>query len=278
MFCPRPLAERIDRAEMRLVHDIAATIARRSQADAGTLITPVAGGLAVFGAAGSPVNKVIGVGYDASLDLDALDEVERAWQARGEPVRVELSTLADPSLAPALTARGYRLTGFENVMGRRVGPGDRAVPPHRWRVTELDPRDWRTWLDVALDGFAEPDGSAPGEEVYPRDALEAVFADVAATPGLRRYLLDVDGVPAGAASLRVDDGLAQLAGATTLPAFRRRGIQAALLRHRLAEAAVAACDLAVVTVQPGSKSHANAARQGFCLLYARAVLVRPLPP
>jgi len=276
MFCSRSLAERIDRAEMRLVRDIAATIARRSPA-AGALASPIAGGLAVFGAAGSPVNKVIGAGFGAALDRDALDEVERAWQARGEPVRVELSTLADPSLAPALTARGYRLTGFENVLGRPVAADTGVVAGQSWRITELDARDWRTWLDVALDGFAAPDGSAPGEEIYPRDALEAVFADVAATPGLRRYLLEVDGVPAGAASLRVDDGLAQLAGATTLPAYRRRGIQAALLRHRLAEAAAAGCDLAVVTVQPGSKSHANAVRQGFSLLYARAVLIKPLP-
>lgn len=83
-------------------------------------------------------------------------------------------------------------------------------------------------------------------------------------------------MPAGAASLRLDDGLAQLCGAATLPPFRRRGIQAALLRVRLAEARQAGCDLAVVTTQPGSKSQANAMRQGFSVLYARVVLVKPL--
>ncbi|HEU4420820.1 MAG TPA: GNAT family N-acetyltransferase, partial [Planctomycetota bacterium] len=56
---------------------------------------------------------------------------------------------------------------------------------------------------------------------------------------------------------------------------RRRGIQAALLRARLADAARAGCDVAVITTQPGSKSQANAQRQGFSLLYARAILVKP---
>ena len=34
------------------------------------------------------------------------------------------------------------------------------------------------------------------------------------------------------------------------------------------------CDVAVITTQPGSKSQQNAQRQGFDLLYTRAVLVK----
>jgi ribosomal protein S18 acetylase RimI-like enzyme len=70
-------------------------------------------------------------------------------------------------------------------------------------------------------------------------------------------------------------GIAQLTGAGTAPAFRRRGIQNALLSTRLADATTAGCDLAVITVQPGSTSHQNAQRRGFDLLYTRAVLALP---
>ena len=206
-----------------------------------------------------------------------LDAIEQAWTDRGEPVRFELSTLADPSVAPLLTARGYRVTGFENVLGRAVTHDDRAPDLNGMAITLLPQDHWRTWLKVALDGFGSPDGSAPGEESYPRELLEALFVDFAATPGFQRYLLSVDDEPAGAASLRIDDGLAQLCGAATLPQFRRRGIQAALLRLRLSEARQAGCDLAVVTTQPGSKSMANAIRQGFSLLYTRLVLIKPAP-
>ena len=67
----------------------------------------------------------------------------------------------------------------------------------------------------------------------------------------------------------------QLTGAATVPAHRRRGVQTALLSARLADAAAAGCDVAVITTQPGSKSQQNAQRQGFDLLYTRAVLVKP---
>jgi GNAT superfamily N-acetyltransferase len=70
------------------------------------------------------------------------------------------------------------------------------------------------------------------------------------------------------------EGVAQLTGAATAPAHRRRGVQTALLSARLADAADAGCDIAVLTTQPGSKSQQNAQRRGFDLLYTRAILVK----
>ncbi|MEJ2340034.1 MAG: hypothetical protein P8Y15_14260 [Gemmatimonadales bacterium] len=74
--------------------------------------------------------------------------------------------------------------------------------------------------------------------------------------------------------MRLSGGIAQLCGAATLPEHRRRGVQTALLARRLADAAHAGCDVAVVTTQPGSKSQENVQRRGFELLYTRAILVR----
>jgi len=51
-------------------------------------------------------------------------------------------------------------------------------------------------------------------------------------------------------------------------------VHTALLSARLAGAAAAGCDVAVITTQPGSKSQQNAQSQGFDLLYTRAVLVK----
>jgi GNAT superfamily N-acetyltransferase len=92
-----------------------------------------------------------------------------------------------------------------------------------------------------------------------------------------RYCAWLDDQLAAVATLRIDGGLAQLCGAATLPAFRRRGIQAALLQRRIHDGAQAGCDLAVVTTQPGSKSQQNVSRQGFALLYARAILLKEFP-
>jgi GNAT superfamily N-acetyltransferase len=82
------------------------------------------------------------------------------------------------------------------------------------------------------------------------------------------------GAIAGGGSFRIEDGVAQLSGAATLPDHRRQGVQSALLRVRLTEAAQRGCDIAVVTTEPGSKSQENVQKAGFSLLYARAVLVK----
>ena len=55
-------------------------------------------------------------------------------------------------------------------------------------------------------------------------------------------------------------------------------MQTALLRARLKEAAAAGCTIGVVVTQPGSKSQQNVQREGFALLYARHLLVKPVPP
>ena len=91
---------------------------------------------------------------------------------------------------------------------------------------------------------------------------------------MKRYVALRDGVFAGGGSLRIAEGIGQLTGAATAPAHRRQGVQTALLSARLADAAAAGCDIAVVTTQPGSRSQQNVQRQGFDLLYTRAVLVR----
>jgi ribosomal protein S18 acetylase RimI-like enzyme len=275
MFAPHSLAARIERAEMRLSQAIAETVAGL-RPDARVLMQPCAGGLGVYAGPTSPASKVIGLGFEADWDLQEIEAIERAWCERGEAVRVELSSRADAAIGPALTERGYRLAGFEDVLGLALAPetGSAATPSAPIAIEELGPGEWRPWMDAALEGFAVPDGSAPNEEHFPREVLENVFSDIAQTAGFRRYVARIDGTVAGAASLRLDDRVAQLCGAATLAPFRRRGVQAALLARRLADATAAGCDVAVVVTQPGSKSQANAVRQGFAVLYTRAILIQ----
>src|SRR5687768_4818475 len=116
MFADAALAARIDRAEARMCVHIAESIPA-SKSESTPLVLPIGGGQAVYVSPSSPVNKVIGLGFDADLDLGELERIEREWGDRGEPVRVEMSILTAPSLGSALTERGYRLHGFENVLG-----------------------------------------------------------------------------------------------------------------------------------------------------------------
>jgi GNAT superfamily N-acetyltransferase len=189
-------------------------------------------------------------------------------------VQAEVSSLADPAVATALTERGYRIVSFENVLGRRVGPGENRSTAAGIEVTRVGGEEFELWLEVVLDGFAHADDQGvPSHEEFPREVIANAERDFAAA-GVRGYIALLDGVVAGGGSLRIAEGVAQLTGAATAPEHRHRSVQTALLSARLAAAAAAGCDLAVVTTQPGSRSQQNVQRQGFDLLYTRAILVK----
>ncbi len=274
MFADAALAARIDRAEARLCADVANFVgARRPQA--GSTVIPISGGFAVYASAASPVNKVIGLGLDTGLDVEALERIETAWRKKGEPVRVELSVLADPSIGGVLTDRGYRLHGFENVLalgldGREVESVARDIAVEVVQADQL-----QSWMEIAVDAFMHLDGtgSVPDDSLS-RDELTNVLQEVMGAPGFIHYLARVDGAAVGEAAMRIDGDLAQIAGAGTRPHARGRGVQKALLQRRLADARRAGCTLAVVTTAPGTRSQDNVMRRGFQLLYTRAILVR----
>ena len=205
-----------------------------------------------------------------------LQEIEEAFTACSAPVQIELAHLADPAIGALLTGRGYRLTSFENVLGLALAGAPERVTPPGVEVRPSGDEEFESWLDVVADGFAHPDAQGvPSHEEFPREVIGRSERDLSAA-GAMRYVALRDGVIAGGASFRIAEGIAQLTGAATAPAHRRRGIQSALLSARLADAAAAGCTIAVVTTQPGSKSQQNVQRQGFDLLYTRAVLVKEI--
>ena len=275
LFCDTALAERIERAEAEFIAKASEAAGRRAgAAGAAGFVIPIRGGVASFAAEGSPFNKVAGLGFDGVPSAAALEEIEQAFTARGAPAQIELAHLANPEIGALLTARGYRLTSFENVLGMVLADAPQQVMPPGVEVRPSSDDEFGAWVGVVADGFAYPDTEGvPSHEEFPREVIASAERDAAAA-GVLRYLALRDGVIAGGASLRMTEGIAQFTGAATAPAHRRRGVQTALLLARLTDAAAAGCDIAVVTTQPGSRSQRNVQRRGFDLLYTRAVLVR----
>jgi ribosomal protein S18 acetylase RimI-like enzyme len=275
LFATATLARRIEQAECALVSDMARAVSRRDPSS--VIVMLIGGGAAVATGPGSPINKVAGMGFEA-VDEAALAEVEREFERRGLPVQVELSSLGRPEIAAMLTRRGYMLNGFENVLA--LSPREaRPAANDSVAVRRSTPDESRGWVDVITKGFAAPDSfdGPPSSETVNFEVLERIFDDIKDLDGFVGYLAQRDGSVAGAAAMRLSNGVAQLCGAATLTGHRRRGVQTTLLLTRLADAAREGCDIAIVTTQPGSKSQENVQRQGFSLLYTRAILVRSWP-
>lgn len=276
LFASVDLAARIERAERGMLLDCATSIAAVPARD--VFVREIAGGAATFTGDGSPLNKLAGLGFAGLPDERELGEIEVEFARRGSPVQAEVSTLGEPALFPLLAGRGYVLQGFENVSGLALPAASSAGAAPGVEIATSGAEELPFWLDVVVSGFETPDTQGVLSHESPtREVLEGVMRDMVSARGFVRYLARRGNTPAGGASLRVGEGIALLCGAATLPAHRRHGVQSALLTRRLADAVREGCEVAVVTTQPGSKSQQNVQRQGFGLLYARAVLVRPVP-
>lgn len=226
-------------------------------------VLEIGSGAAIFTGRGLFSNRVFGVGLDGSLAEGDLDRFEAFYRRRGVPTEVEVVTLVDRSFLQQLAHRGYHLLRFHNIYAMvmpRAAPLDREV-----EVLAVAPDSVEEWSQTLIDVFAPSDpAQAHAVAQWNRGLLD--------TEGIHPFIGRLDGSTVGSASVYLSGGCAVLGGAATLPAWRRRGIQTALIAARLDLARRAGCDLAVVTADPGSISGRNAERAGFTLVCTHAVL------
>ena len=71
----------------------------------------------------------------------------------------------------------------------------------------------------------------------------------------------------------IKDGVMCIAGTATREAFRRRGLQSAIVARAMNDGRGKA-DLIVATTEPGSISQRTFERLGFRVVYTRAILVK----
>jgi len=231
----------------------------------------IAGGFAIYCGAGSPVTQAVGLGLDGAVSEGEFDRLEEFYRSRNEAVRVETCPLADASLIRWFGERGYRATEFSNVMalpmdGVSLSTAASATAPDGVTIERIGKEHTDLWTLTVSQGLAEN---------FPvtREVLD-VMKMFAHGSNVECYLARVDGAVAGGATLALREGVAGLFGASTLPAFRNRGVQTALLKQRLARAAEQKCDLAVCLAAPGSSSQRNVVRLGFSVLYTRVKFER----
>src|SRR5262249_42642275 len=149
------LAKRVESAEARMTQDAALAIGNRD--GARSFARAIGGGIAAYIRPGSPLNKIIGAGIYEPLDMALLAELEALYLERNEPVRVELSTLAATETGLELTKRGYRLHGFEIVLGRSLEqdiPYEGSSSIQIERITDERLEEW-TQIDVTASAHSD---------------------------------------------------------------------------------------------------------------------------
>jgi GNAT superfamily N-acetyltransferase len=143
-----------------------------------------------------------------------------------------------------------------------VGPDDPDVTVERvadqTRMGEFERVHFAGW------GLRPPDPEDPDNSIR----------NWAAEPNWRVYLARYRGTPAGTAILYLSPDIAYLASATTHPEWRGRGVQNALLRHRIADAARAGARIVFGQAEYQSTSYRNMLRTNIPLLYNQSLWTR----
>jgi GNAT superfamily N-acetyltransferase len=220
------------------------------------------GTYAMFDGVGSPVTQTFGLGLFTPPTTPQLDSIESFFRDRGADVFHEVSPLADPAVLAMLAERDYHPIELTSVMHMRLTP-DRPAATGRASpeitVRRIDPGEERVWAETMARGWGEMLELGAFMQDFGRISVESKTCFVA----------EWDGSPIAAAAIALHDGVALLAGASTDPAFRGRGAQAALLDARLGYAASVGSDLAMMGALPGNASQRNGERQGFRIAYTR---------
>jgi GNAT superfamily N-acetyltransferase len=233
-----------------------------------TEVFDLAGGQAVLCGPGLYVNRALAVVVTGPMTTADFELLEQRSAVVGVPPAVDVTPTTDGSVTELAGARGYRLLRFLTTHVRALGESDATSPPDPSIVVERADGDLLgVWQDVTAAGFDVGLGEA-------RRASDA-FAAAAAVVDRDGFLLArdaADGSPLGSASVTIRDGVATLGGMSTLPVHRRRGVQRALVAHRLRLAVERGCDLAVSSTAPANASERNLVRAGFRPLHETVTL------
>lgn len=230
-------------------------------------IEPVADGFAIYAGPTSPLNRVIGLGCTGPVTAADLDQLETIYAEAGAGVRLDLCPLADPSLIALLRERAYQLESFQSILALPLTAATSiAAPAADLRIAQATPQEADLWIKTTAQGFAGTESPAP--------ALFDILGPNFHAANAFCYFAWREGEPAAGGAMYHHEGIVELGGASTRPAFRRQGAQAALIQTRLAAARAMGCDFALVITEPGSDSQRNLTRKGFQLAYTKAILVK----
>ncbi|MDY7229449.1 GNAT family N-acetyltransferase [Hyalangium rubrum] len=261
LFTPETLpvlAARIERAQA------AQNAACARVASHGVVPLSIAGGQVIFAGAGSPLTQAVALALGQKMTTAEFDQVEALLGREPGPMQIETCPYTDATLLALLAERGYRISEFQQVLVRAIETSE--APPSGVDIRPIRAGEEERWAQVIFEAFTD------GAPLDP--ALVSLMLPATRAEGTTCFMALVDGVPAGGGAVAVHDGIATLAGAGIKVPFRRRGLQTALVRARLAFAAQAGCAMASSSTHPGTTSQRNLERMGFRIAYPKVVLVR----
>ena len=241
----------------------------------------VAGGVASFSPGVDWINHATMLGFNTDVEESDIDAFEAFFTDRGATPKLEITTFATESFLASLAARHYIIEELEHVFVRRLDPGEDPFatmthpPAEGLEIVPTDPGDaqaCRRHAILVMSGFMP--------EPIPEEHIEMGIRSIL-HPRSSGFTALIDGEPVGACGMEIFEHegrrAASLWGASVAEPYRGRGVQQAMLAHRMAHALDRGCKLALIESKPGIATERNVARMGFTLGYARVCMAKKVP-
>ena len=267
-FVDKALARRFEACE-EMPQVFYARVFQKTRPEIGAAEEEICGGHMVFAGLGSPIGRATGAGLDRPFTAEAFDRLEEFYRAHNAPSQVDLCPLHD--------AGGIRDVQGARLRHRRVE--QRALPEARSR-RRVFPAYQGSRNSPQLAGRGGGGRRDRGACLLSRRSARAVSRT--ARRLCIRWKVHLLSLPVSMerwwpaalgwsfpsiASSRCAEPERSLE-------FRGRGLQTALLRARMAAAAQAGCEYAVVVTSGGTTSQRNCERLGFRVAYSKVTVIK----
>jgi ribosomal protein S18 acetylase RimI-like enzyme len=266
-FVDKALARRLESAEEMPQVDCARMF-QQLRPEVGAAFEPICGGHMIFAGLNSPIGHACGLGFEGPVTGADLDRLEDFYRSHGAPAQVDLCPLTDPSLLELVKERGYGMYELNNVSYRSLENVETPSQLHGVQIRRGEPKQAGVFSNIVSRSFFDKED--------PPEGFADMLAPLFRFPEALTFVAFVEETPVAAAAGRIipEHRVFALFGAGTLPDYRGRGIQTALLRTRMKAAADAGCEIVVVVTQGGSISERNCARLGFKIAYSKATVIK----
>lgn len=193
-------------------------------------------------------------------DPALLPQILASYSQTQQPCWVPVPPYVPIAVTDALINVGFRIERYAASLIATPVPEPRD---HSVDVREIGREERDEFLDTINLGFDQNAQMLAGLR-----RNQSFWCDV---PEWQLFLARIGGAPAGAAVLSIHGDIGYLAAASTLPEYRGRGVQSALIAARLACARIRRCTIVSVGTDWGSQSQRNLQRAGLTIAHVKTI-------
>lgn len=206
------------------------------------------------------------IGLNRIVGVNSLDDLEAAYEWMSKKVGRRYLQLNAEAVAQTtrdwILKRGLVPEGNGWAKLRRTAPADPIDHAGDVTTRQADLRDAAIFGKMMCSGFGFP------------AKLEPLWSSIVGKAGWTCFFAELDDIPISTGAMYTSGGWAWLGGGTTVPKYRNRGAQKAVIAARVNEGAKQGVQTFVVeTAQPSAGerniSHANLVAMGFAEIYTR---------